>query len=264
MNGIAWDINPIIISFGPFELRYYSLLFAIAIIGGFYLLQRKLVQDGYTKEFSDTFLLYGVLGVVIGARLGHCFFYDKGNFYLNNPLEILKIWKGGLASHGATIGLFIAAVLFSKRKKIPFLVLSDAIVFAAAVGATLVRIGNFFNSEIVGRQTTLPWGIRFIGYDQGTTLRHPSQLYEALGGLTVLMTLLLLQKYVKKAKPGLFLGTFLIMYFSFRFMVEFVKEYQILESFLTMGQWLSIPFVLMGIVILYRSVKGASMLNHRE
>lgn len=258
MTGFVWDIDPALFKIGPLELRYYGLLFGATLLLGYHLFRKQMEKRGYGEDISEKFLMWGVLGVVVGARLVHCLFYEPG-YYLSNPLEILKIYKGGIASHGATLGLFTVVLIFSRKYKIPFMILGDALVFAAAVGATFVRIGNFFNSEIVGRVTTLPWGVHFMRYiDKGQNLRHPSQLYEAFGGFVVLMTLILVDKKVKQGKPGLFAGIFLVMYFSFRFLIEFVKEYQTLSSFLTMGQYLSIPFVLIGVYFIY------SWFSHRR
>ncbi len=250
MDGFVWNIDPTILKLGPLQLRYYGILFGCTLLLGYHLFQKRMQKTGYSKELSESFLMWGVLGVVIGARLVHCLFYEP-DFYLSHPLEILKVYKGGIASHGATLGLFTVLLIFSKAKKVPFMILGDAIVFAAAVGATFVRLGNFFNSEIVGRVTTVPWAVRFLRYDD--KLRHPSQLYEALGGLIVLFTLIYLDKKEKEIKPGKMAGVFLVMYFSFRFLVEFVKEYQTLHSFLTMGQYLSIPFILIGIGFLFKT-----------
>ena len=148
-----WNADPVLFSIGDLQLRYYGILFALTILLGFFLMRRILRIYGYKDKMADDFLIWGVLGVVIGARLVHCFFYEP-DFYFANPIEILKVHKGGVASHGATIGLITAVLLFIRKYKIKFFELSDGIVFAAGVGATLVRLGNLFNSEIVGRETT--------------------------------------------------------------------------------------------------------------
>ena len=278
MHYFVWDVQPTILFLGPLQLRYYGILFGLTLLVGFSLFTRRMKAYGYSEEISEKFLLYGVLGVVIGARLVHCLFYEP-NFYLSNPIEILKVWKGGIASHGATVGLFTVAIWFSRKNKIPFFHLGDSIVFAAAVGATFVRIGNFFNSEIVGRITNVPWGVKFLKHSadiglaekaavghcdisnincliQYWPVRHPSELYEATGGLIILITLLLVDKMTKgKDLTGIFSGIFLTIYFTFRFFIEFVKEYQALNGFLTMGQWLSIPFIIVGIIIFVNSIK---------
>lgn len=286
-TALTWSADPIMIQIGSIPIRYYGLFFASTILIGFYLMRRILRQYGFKDKMADDFLLWGVLGVVLGARLIHCFFYEP-QYYFSNPLEILKIYKGGVASHGATVGLITAVFLFIKKYKIKFFELSDGIVFAAALGATLVRIGNFFNSEIVGRVTTLPWGIKFLknGSDYGIAknlatgkcdissmdclvqywpVRHPSQLYEAAGGLIILIVMLAISIIFKNKKfPGIYAGIFLTMYFTFRFLIEFVKEFQTLHEGLTMGQYLSIPFVIFGLWALIRAIKTGNLAGAKK
>lgn len=253
MQGFIWNIDPDIFHIFGRPVRYYGLLFAITVLLGFKLFQKHFNKEGYPENVSEKFLLIGTIATVVGARLGHCFFYEDAFFYLTHPLELIAVWKGGLASHGATIGLVLATIYFAKSRKIKFLRVSDAVVLAAAVAATFVRIGNFMNSEIVGRITDVPWAVKFLRYDNN--FRHPSQLYEALGGLLILTTLMIVDKKTKKGTRGILTSIFLMSYFSFRFMIEFVKEYQTLTSGLTMGQWLSIPFVIMGAIMFIYSIK---------
>jgi len=274
----VWNADPVIAVIAGLQLRYYGIFFASTILIGFFLFRRILRRYGFKDKMADDFLLWGVLGVVIGARLVHCFFYEPG-YYLSNPIEILKIHKGGVASHGATIGLITAVLLFIRKYKIKFFELSDGIVFAAAVGATLVRLGNLFNSEIVGRRTTASWGWKFIRNSMDSHIaknlatgkcdisdmnclieywpvRHPSQLYEAAGGFTILLIMLAVSFIFKDLKkPGLYVGIFLTGYFTFRFCIEFVKEFQALSEGLTMGQYLSIPFILFGLFAFYYAFK---------
>ncbi len=283
-NYIIWDPNPVFLTIGPLELRYYGLFFALTILIGFFLFRRILRQYGYKDKVADDFLIWGVLGVIVGARLVHCFFYEP-DFYLSNPIEILKIHRGGVASHGATIGLIIAVLVFIKKNKIKFFELSDGIVFAAAVGATLVRLGNFMNSEIVGARTTVSWGFKFLKNSsdqhiarnlatgkcdlmdidcliQHWPVRHPSQLYEAAGGLVILTVMVIASViYAKKKRPGLYVGIFLTLYFTFRFFIEFVKEHQVFQEGIKMGQMLSIPFVIFGIYAFYYAFKKNELPN---
>lgn len=263
---LVWDVSPTILELGPIKLRYYGLIFAAMLMGGFYIFRWQMLRGGYSEKQADRYLLFGVLGVVIGSRLGHVMFYEPGR-YFSNPIEILKIWKGGLASHGATIGLLFVSYLFARSEKIKVLEIFDRITMPAALGATAVRIGNFFNSEIVGRATDVPWAIKFpLGYqDAGLPLelvpaRHPSQLYEALMGLCVLATLYLIDRKFKEERPlGLLFGTFGILYFGGRFLIEFVKEYQAISpdaSILTMGQYLSLPFIAIGLYFVYQSYRN--------
>jgi phosphatidylglycerol:prolipoprotein diacylglycerol transferase len=245
-----WNIDPVAFSLGPLEVRYYGLLIACALVTGYYLWNWQMRKAGYDPDQFIAFPFYIVILAVLGARLGHCFFYDP-SYYLTHPLSIIKVWRGGLSSHGAAIGILAAVFLYSHIKKIPLYLVLDSNSFVAALIATLVRIGNFMNSEIVGRITDLPWCVRFIRFqDGGRYCRHPSQLYEACFGLLIFIGLLLLERRLGKTRPpALLSGIFMVAYFSCRFLVEFVKERHILSpaSPLTMGQYLSIPFFLIGV-----------------
>lgn len=272
---IVWDLNPVLLDFGPVQVRYYGVVFVLTMLGGFGLWWWQMRRAGYPKVVTESFITWGVLATIIGARLGHCLFYDPDH-YLSNPIEILYFWQGGLASHGATIGLITALLLYARRWKLRPVELMDRFTFAAAVGAAGVRLGNFTNSEIVGRVTNAPWAVQFpfhdlvgkAGFVNGDAVRsfwatatgpekqalltlvptrHPSQLYEFALGVGVLLVLILVDRLAGREKRprGLLFGCFLSLYFAGRFCVEFVKEYQALpgESALTMGQWLSvIPF----------------------
>ena len=244
-------------------LRYYSLLFVVVFLGGYGLLHWQLRRGGADEEEAGDFIVYGVVAVLAGARLGHVLFYDLDKA-LRDPVWVLKIWTGGLASHGAVIGLIIAMFLFTKRRGVPFLEGSDRFSFSAALGAALVRLGNFFNSEIVGRPTDQTWGVRFPRYIDDARLaepplRHPSQLYEFALGLGVLGALYVADRLLGKEKRprGFLISLFFVLYFTGRFFIEFVKEYQTLppDSLLTMGQRLSIPGVLLGVYGLWWSLK---------
>ncbi len=265
MNAFIWNINPTIIHLGPLQLRYYGIIFATMLYIGFILWKKQALRGGISEEIADKYLLWGVIGVLAGARLGHCFFYEPER-YLADPITILYFWKGGLASHGATIGVIVSLVLFSLRYKLRILETLDRFTMPSAVGAAAVRLGNFFNSEIVGRQTDVPWAVRFPWHDchsakicSAAIPRHPSQLYEFTFGLFVLLSLYAADKIAgKERRPlGMMTGIFLSLYFLGRFLVEFVKEYQVdrlIEnaSFLTMGQYLSIlPFAVGGAILIW-------------
>lgn len=271
---IVWNIDPVIANIGPLQLRYYGILFATAILIGFYLARRIYRKYGFPDKVADDLLIWGVVATVIGARLVHCIFYEPG-YYFSHPLEILKVYKGGIASHGATIGLIVAVLCVARKYKLSFTDLADGVVFPGIMGATFVRLGNFFNSEIVGKITTVPWGFKFLRNPDDMKLainaatghcdiskmeclinywpvRHPSQLYEAFGAFVILIIMLVVS-FVRKdhRKSGLYTAMFLILYFSFRFCIEFIKEYQVFEEGLTMGQYLSMPFIIFGIFILW-------------
>lgn len=252
-----WDISPLLIDFGPIEVRWYGLLFASAFISGFYWMAKVFEIENRDSRDLDSILMYFMVSTLVGARLGHCLFYEP-SVYLSNPFRILKIWEGGLASHGAAIGIPFAIWLFCKRKpKYTFLWMMDRLVVTVALGGALIRIGNFFNSEIVGHPTDLPWGVIFSRID--SVARHPAQLYESLTYF-VIWGILLKIYFRKKAEtpPGQIFGWFLILVFGSRFFIEFVKENQVFFEqglILNMGQILSIPTVLFGTFLLAQSQK---------
>jgi phosphatidylglycerol:prolipoprotein diacylglycerol transferase len=261
MEGFVWNIDPVALEIGPLRIHYYGLLIACVLVIGYYLWNWQMYKAGYDENAIITFPLYAVILGIVGARIGHCFLYEP-SFYLSNPISIIRIWRGGLSSHGAAIGILTAIFLYSHIKKIPWYIVLDSNALITALIATLVRIGNFMNSEIVGRVTNLPWCVHFIRFqDGGKYCRHPSQLYEASFGLAIFAGLILLERKLgKKRPPALLSGVFLVSYFPCRFLVEFFKEYQALppDSLFTMGQYLSIPFFLIGIYLLYYAW------NHRE
>jgi phosphatidylglycerol---prolipoprotein diacylglyceryl transferase len=248
--------GPSIESFGPIEPRWYGLMFACAFIFGYLLGARLLKEGGRSTEEIDRLLIYILIATIVGARLGHIIFYDL-EFYLRNPQFIPAIWRGGLASHGAAVAIIIAMWLFAKRTpRMTFLWLADRVVPAVAVGGMFIRIGNFFNSEILGTPTDLPWAIIFANIDQ--VPRHPSMLYESLSTVLVLGVLMwIYYRYDKKPPEGSLFGSFLILLFSGRFLIEFTKLHHAdfeATLLLNMGQWLSIPLVLIGIWLLISKV----------
>ncbi|HNX66076.1 MAG TPA: prolipoprotein diacylglyceryl transferase [Bacteroidales bacterium] len=270
---IPWDVKPEIFSatvFGHvFAIRWYGLLFASGFVFGYYIIRKMFRNEGLPDELLDKLTVYTAIGTILGARLGHCFFYEP-QYYLGHPLEIIKIWKGGLASHGAAIGILLALWLFGRNEKRTFLWTIDRVVIVVALAGCLIRLGNLFNSEIYGVETTLPWGFVFLQAGERVP-KHPTQIYEALAYLITFFVLLRIYWKTKgKFTPGLTFGLFLIMVFTFRFFVEFVKEEQV--SFekgmsLNMGQLLSIPFVMAGIILLisaYRKKKSAPLATGKK
>jgi prolipoprotein diacylglyceryl transferase len=207
-------------------------------------------------------------GTILGARLGHCLFYEPA-YYLANPWEILKIWHGGLASHGAAVGIILALYLFSRRTKRPTIYILDRISITVALAGFLIRMGNLMNSEIYGIKTSLPWGFKFVrDYPQGTPIEvipsmHPTQIYEALAYLAGFLILLFIyNKANSKPKPGLLFGLFLIFIFGTRFLIEFIKQPQVdfeKDMILNMGQWLSIPLIIVGIGMIIWSLIAKSV-----
>jgi phosphatidylglycerol:prolipoprotein diacylglycerol transferase len=256
-GAINWDMNPEIFRIGNFAVRWYGLLFASGFFFGYLIFMKFFKKEGLSVELLDKLTIYMALGTVIGARIGHCLFYEP-EYYLSNPIEILKIWRGGLASHGAAIGILIALWLFERKHKRKFIWTIDRIVVVVALAGAFIRLGNLMNSEIYGIETTLPWGFVFIR-NLEVVPKHPTQIYEALAYL--LTFVLLVWLYFKedgKTRPGMLFGIFLILVFGMRFLIEFIKEDQVdFESAmaLNMGQWLSIPFFLFGVGLLVWSLR---------
>ncbi len=253
---IHWNINPTIFSIGNHEIRWYGLLFASGFFFGYIILTKFFKLEKVPEEVLDKLTIYTALGTIIGARLGHCLFYEP-DYYLNNPLEIIKIWHGGLASHGAAIGILLSIWYFSYKEKRDFLWTVDRLAVVVALAGFLIRMGNLMNSEIYGIQTSLPWG--FIFERNGEMMpKHPTQIYEGLSYLVIFIILYL--AYMKnKGKPakGLLFSLFLILVFSARFIIEFIKEPQVgFENNMTlnMGQWLSLPLIFAGLLILFFSL----------
>ncbi|AKD05643.1 diacylglyceryl transferase [Pontibacter korlensis] len=256
LNYITWNVDPEIFSIGPLSIRWYGLLFALGFIIGQRILTKIYVAEGRTEGDVDVITIYMIVGTVLGARLGHTLFYSP-EYYLSNPIEILKIWEGGLASHGATIGILLALWLFSRKYKFDYMWVLDRIVIVVALGGALIRLGNLMNSEIFGHPTNLPWGFIFVRQNEYSHVpRHPTQLYESLSVFLLFVLLYWLWKKYKSALPrGLLFGIFVTALFTFRFLVEFLKENQVAKEAtmaLNIGQQLSIPLILIGLIILFR------------
>jgi phosphatidylglycerol---prolipoprotein diacylglyceryl transferase len=264
LNFITWNVSPELFSIGPLTIRYYGLFFALAFAVGYKIMEYVYKKEGLPQTETDRISMYMIFGVVIGARLGHVLFYQPG-YYFTHPLDILKIWEGGLASHGAAIGILIAIYLYSRSKIIPgYQWVLDRIILTVAIGGVFVRMGNLMNSEIYGHETNVPWAFIFVrDPDSGNLPRHPTQIYEAIG---YLITFIILFSYYKRRgntlRPGRLFGLFLILLFGTRFIVEFFKEKQVgfeqglLDTFgLNMGQLLSVPFIIIGLFILVRSFR---------
>lgn len=258
LSYIHWNLNPEIFHLGGLSVRWYGLLFASGFMLGYYIGERMFRSEGVRQEWIDSLFFYMIIATVVGARLGHVFFYGW-DYYSKHPAEIIKVWHGGLASHGGALGILVAMYLYSKRvTKRTMLWTLDRVVVPTALVAAFIRTGNLMNSEIYGIPTTLPWG--FIFERNGETLaKHPTQIYEALAYLLSFGVLMYLyRKTNAKNRPGLLLGAFFILIFTARFFIEFIKEDQ--EAFeagmiLNMGQWLSIPFVVGGIFLVLRALK---------
>lgn len=259
LNFIHWNVNPEIFGFGGLSIRWYGLLFASGFLIGYYIEERMFKSENADQKWLDSLFFYLIIATIVGARLGHVFFYGW-EYYSQHPIEIIKIWHGGLASHGGALGILIAMYIYSKKvTKRSMLWTLDRVVVPTALVAAFIRTGNLMNSEIYGIQTSLPWG--FIFERNGEIVaKHPTQIYEALAYLLAFGILMYLYwRTNSKNKEGLLLGAFFVLIFTARFFIEFIKEDQ--EAFeagmtLNMGQWLSIPFVLTGIFLIIRAIKN--------
>jgi prolipoprotein diacylglyceryl transferase len=257
-NYIVWDFNPVAFSVGGFEIRWYGLMFALAFALSFYLTLWMMKKEKRDLAIADTLLFYVAIGTVVGARIGHCFFYEPA-YYLAHPIEVLYIRDGGLSSHGGGFGILMALYFAAKKYRTTFWYMADRVVICVAMVGVLVRLGNLFNSEIYGHATTLPWGFIFV--NNGEILpKHPTQLYEALSYLAIFIGLLwYYNKQNYKPKTGIIFGVFLIVLFAARMAIEFIKEVQVgfeQDMWLNMGQILSLPFILGGIAILWLAIKN--------
>lgn len=266
---VVWNVSPEIFTFpdwlpllGGRGVRWYGALFAASFVVGYYIMQKVFKRENISIEVLDKLSTYMLIATVVGARLGHCLFYEPA-YYLAHPLEILKVWEGGLASHGAAIGIIIALVIFSRKQQKTFYWTIDRIVIVVALAGFFIRMGNLMNSEIFGHATTLPWGFQFVRYHDPALNgdpRHPTQIYEALIYLATFFTLY--YSYFKKGmgekQPGFLFAIFLVAVFGSRLLVEFLKEPQVgfeANMVLNMGQILSIPLILAGIYIWYSGWK---------
>ncbi|NME68409.1 prolipoprotein diacylglyceryl transferase [Flammeovirga aprica JL-4] len=255
---IHWDINPEILP-GMLPVRWYGLLFSLGFFIGTWLIAKIFVIENRPESDADALLIYVVIATIVGARLGHVFFYQP-DYYLRNPVEIIQIWKGGLASHGGAIGIIIALYLYSKdRPTQPWLWILDRVVIPVALAGCFIRLGNLMNSEIIGRPSDLPWAFIFerAHVADPMTPRHPAQLYESLTYLVIFFILgAIYRKENVKLRQGRTFGLFLVLVFGMRFVWEFFKEDQVAfeaTMSLNMGQWLSIPAVLAGLFFFIRS-----------
>lgn len=276
---VVWNVDPVLFYIGDRGVRWYGLLLALGFLAGYLVLYQVLKKEGRNRVFIDKFAIYIIVGVIVGLRLGHCLFYDP-IYYFTHPLEIFCVWNGGLASHGGAVGILVAIWLYARKCRLPYLHLLDRSVLIVPLAGAFVRIGNLMNHEIVGLPTTLPWSFKFMhNYEDwqpaidaaaGTcptddlsclanfwTARHPTQLYEAIFYIIMFAVFFFIfKKYSKKWVDGTYLGWFLTTMFVFRYLIEFTKEdpveFEGWTNAITMGQLLSIPFVILGISLIIR------------
>ncbi|MDE6276736.1 MAG: prolipoprotein diacylglyceryl transferase [Muribaculaceae bacterium] len=261
---ITWDVSPEIFSIGPLTIRWYGMMFAVGFWIGYNLVAKMFKHEGAPESWLGILLIYVAVATVVGARLGHVFFY-QWDYYSQHPMKILATWEGGLASHGGAIGIIIAVILFSifVSKRSPLWTFDRLTIVIALVGG-MIRIGNLMNSEIFGHPTTLPWGFRFVRSDEWQALFapmacHPTQLYEAFTYFALFA--LMMWMYWKRndgERPGLLFGTFLTVTFGSRILWEILKNDQVAfeaDMTMNMGQILSIPFTLAGIYLIIRAFR---------
>lgn len=276
---ITWNVDPVMFYIGERGIRWYGFLLALGFLLAYLIISRQMRKESFQQIIIDKLAIYVIIGVVVGLRLGHCLFYNPV-YYFSHPWEILYVWEGGLASHGGAAGILLAVWLYSRKSKIAYLSLLDRIALIIPLAGGMVRLGNLMNSEIIGVQTSLPWAFKFLknredllpafissgGKCDATDLnclsdfwiaRHPTQLYEAIFYFLMFVAFFFVyKKYISKWKPGVFLGWFITVLFVFRYLIEFTKldpvEFEGWTDAIKMGQLLSIPFIILGIVLMGR------------
>ncbi len=247
------NFDPVAFEVFSLEIRWYSLAYIFGIVLGWIYCKKKLIKDPIVLDLFDDFITYLIIGIILGGRIGYALFYNF-SYYINNPLEILMVWNGGMSFHGGLIGVILSCVIFGKKHKINSFIFLDLVALSAPIGIFFGRIANFINSELYGRATDLPWGVQFVLIDN--IKRHPSQIYEAFFEgiiLFFILNYLFRRKYI--VTPGKLSALFLIFYSLFRYSLEFfrVPDPQIGFLFLnsTLGQIISLLFFVIGVLLFY-------------
>jgi len=245
----ANNLNPIIFQFSFISIRWYGVFLALGILLSVLVLVKLFKKSNWTSDQTLDLSIWLIIGGLVGARLGEILFYEPV-YYFSHPLEMIFINHGGLSSHGMTLGILITLFIYCYYKKLKALRVADVIVVVIPLLASFIRLGNYFNSEILGRLTTVPWGVYFMRVEQFPVLRHPIVLYESLATLLIFILMYFVyKKYSNVWRSGSIFSLFLLVYFSVRFILEFFKDYQTSwEGILTAGQWLSLPFVFVGLI----------------
>ncbi len=260
-----WDGDPIALTLGPIALRWYGIFFAVGFVIGYFIMQYMFKKRSYDTNDLDRLLLFIFVGTVIGARLGHCLIYEP-DFYLSHPLEILKIWHGGLASHGGTVGVLLAIFLYFKIYKPPysFFTLADMLCVPIALVCTLIRLGNFMNSEILGLPTNADFGVVFLRLGEDFP-RYPAQLMEAASYFVTFLILGVVYFCIKRRPQGLIFALLFFLIYGARFFIEPFKVEQAdysTHTVFTVGQLLSIPFALGGLILVIFLLKKGKWENY--
>lgn len=256
------NFDPIALQLGPVAIRWYGLMYLVAFALFFFLTRyraRRQPWHGANDQLVDDLLFYGVLGVILGGRLGYVLFYKTGHF-LSHPLDILKVWEGGMSFHGGFLGVLVALWLVARKHRLPWLAITDLVAPQIPLGLAAGRMGNFINGELYGRVTDVAWGMVFQSHGAGPLPRHPSQLYQfALEGLALFVILWIYSS--RRRPPGAISALFLIGYGLFRFIAEFFREPDDFLGLLalnwSMGQWLSLPMLLIGVVMMVWAARRA-------
>ena len=262
IGSIVWDVDPVIFEIAGRQIRWYGLLWGIGFLLAYHYGDWLFRKEKYPEGWADKLFVYSIVSVVIGARLGHCLFY-QWDYYTSNPVEILKVWEGGLASHGGVFGVIFAAWIYSKKiTKQSVWWLFDRIIPCVAVLCFCIRLGNLMNSEIFGFPTSMPWGFEFVRSREWHQLYegqacHPTQIYEMLYCLTAgVVSLVMYHKFHLQKYVGLITGVSLLIFFGTRLLLEFMKNPQVAEEVgmtLNIGQLLSLPLILLGCYLIWNS-----------
>ena len=268
LASIVWDADPILLRLGSLEIRWYGLMWGLGFMIAYEMVSRLFRKEKYPEDWADKLFIYSILSTIIGARLGHCLFYEW-DFYGAHPIEILKVWKGGLASHGGVFAIILTLVYYSKKvthKSVWWLF--DRMIPALAVVCACIRFGNLMNSEIFGFPTDMPWGFEFVRsrewqmlYNKGgeALACHPTQIYEMLYCIAAfIVSKVMYVKFHLEKRIGLITGVSLLIFFGSRFALEFLKNPQVAEEAsmtFNIGQWLSVPLSLLGIYLIATSGK---------
>ena len=247
------NFDPVAFQIMSFEIRWYSLAYILGILIGWILCKKIFIKNLDINQKFDDYITYIIIGIIIGGRVGYVLFYNF-NYYINNIFDIFKIWQGGMSFHGGLLGIIVASILFAKKNNQDAFVYTDLVSLVAPIGIFFGRLANFINSELYGKVTEVPWAVTFVQVDNLS--RHPSQLYEAFfEGIILFILLLYFRNKNFLAKPGLISGLFLIFYSIFRFCIEFfrVPDEQIgyLIFNLSMGQIISLVFIMIGTIVFY-------------
>lgn len=263
------NINPVLFSMGPLSIRYYGLVYALGFLFIYFYLSRAAKYNkikGLEEKDVDWLIIFLIIGVIVGARLFEVLYYNP-SYYFHNPLDVFKVWQGGLSFHGAFVGIFFVAWRFCKKKTLNMFELLDTITLPVSIFLFFGRIANFINGELYGTITKVSWCVNFKNVGAGDVCRHPSQIYEALKNLGLFFILFFTGKYKKNRKPGFIFWLFVLLYGILRFLITFLRYEQVEDMIwiFSKGQWLCLIMIILGAVMLYRLNKqGNKQKDYKE